>query len=113
MTYSTLSIYLHKFGALWYFGVSFVVTIVKAIFFIWFIEKPVDEYLNEWGFSSVSSVFKDEGIDEEAFLLLTPEFLTRNPKNEECLDILSKRKLRNHYSVGQGFSSNFHHYFQI
>ncbi|RXG70278.1 hypothetical protein Avbf_03104 [Armadillidium vulgare] len=80
-------------------------------------EKPVDEYLNEWGFSSVSSVFKDvklcmigpedyiamiqgyavnkrsqfvdksvplvltfnfmynEGIDEEAFLLLTPEYV--------------------------------------
>ncbi|RXG52480.1 hypothetical protein Avbf_17389, partial [Armadillidium vulgare] len=63
--------------ALWYFGVSFVVTIVKLFFFIWFIEKPVDEYLNEWGFSSVSSVFKDEGIDEEAFLLLTPEYVAK------------------------------------
>ncbi|RXG57080.1 hypothetical protein Avbf_06297 [Armadillidium vulgare] len=40
-------------------------------------EKSVDEYLNEWGFSSVSSVFKDEGIDEEAFLLLTPEYVAK------------------------------------
>ncbi|RXG59676.1 hypothetical protein Avbf_18580 [Armadillidium vulgare] len=50
-------------------------------------EKSVDEYLNEWGFSSVSSVFKDEGIDEEAFLLLTPEYVLNVEYSEECRNV--------------------------